>query len=95
MSDPGKLVTLGRLAVQKKLTRVLESDKQLERARVGELGKMLQVLEAYYGGSTYSSADDARRFVDRLEWLQEISNEMQRRRAPIAVEATVTRSTQE
>ena len=77
----GQLVESARRVTAAKLDRLEKSESALDDEKLSSFPKLLQVLETFYGGQARSAADDARQFLDRLEFLQAIGTELTRRRA--------------
>jgi hypothetical protein len=67
-----------RHVLKLKLGRLVEDRKQLDGARLSEIARALDVTERAYSGST-SPADDARGFVDRLEFIAAVQRELVKR----------------
>ena len=65
-SDQALLGKTRRLA-EKKLDSLLSDDRKLDKVRLSEVARMLQVSELSYGGPTVTA--DGRAFGDRLAWL--------------------------
>ena len=87
LEEPGKLVSLSRQLLARRLELALGVQersakgklKRLEAVAVGEAVKSAALIEQWYGGHDGDTAADARRFVDRLTWIECLGAELRRR----------------
>jgi len=77
--NPANLIEKTRRLMEKRLDRALEvGGKELDRIRLGEIARMVDVSEKVYG-SHGDSIDDGRAYGERLAWLIQVSQIMKER----------------
>ena len=66
--NTAKLVNQARTVLTKKLTKVLASDTELAKLRIGEIARLVDVTERNY--STSTDIQDGRTFADRMLFIK-------------------------
>ena len=78
--DTKEILQSARRVFSRKLLE-LHDDTKLSKTRIGEIAKVVDVAEKYHGATANHGTGTARGFVDRLQWLADVADELRKRGA--------------
>jgi len=79
--DSATIRNRARRVLDKKLQTLEDSTEELKKTRAGEVARIVEVTERYHGDKPSRDDVPVRDFVDRMEWVVALQQELDRRRA--------------